>query len=60
MCYNLVLLLLHRPAITDSMEKSSTAFQSLTICANAANNILCIAESLEPNDFLQSPWSITM
>jgi hypothetical protein len=60
MCYNLVLLLLHRPASTDRIEKSDTAFQSLTICTNAAHNILCIAENLKAEDFTQSPWSITM
>ncbi|KAI9284109.1 fungal-specific transcription factor domain-containing protein [Umbelopsis sp. AD052] len=60
MCYNLVLLLLHRPASTDRIEKSDTAFQSLTICTNAAHNILSIAENLTPEDFTQSPWSITM
>jgi hypothetical protein len=60
MCYNLVLLLLHRPASTDTIEKSRTAFQSLSICTNAANNILCIAESLTVDDFLRSPWNITV
>ncbi|OAD71479.1 Zn(2)-C6 fungal-specific transcription factor [Phycomyces blakesleeanus NRRL 1555(-)] len=61
MCYNCVLILLHRPFIVkDENENMTSAFQSLSTCTAAAGQLLDVVEQMECEIFQSIPWSIAV
>ncbi|RUS15701.1 hypothetical protein BC937DRAFT_92114 [Endogone sp. FLAS-F59071] len=60
LCYYTVLMLLHRPFISIDKRNQQLDFQSLSICTNAANNIIAISEEMDVHDFLSFSWTISI
>ncbi|KAI9006295.1 fungal-specific transcription factor domain-containing protein [Phycomyces nitens] len=61
MCYNCVIILLHRPFIVkDENESMTSAFHSLSTCTAAATNLLDVVEQMEMETFQSIPWSIAL
>ena len=57
--YNCVLLLLHRPFITDhDAPNINNALQALSTCTAAASNIIDTVEALESMGVICMPWCI--
>lgn len=54
------MLLLYRPFIVNQeSEDVNLAFKALNACTVAANNILSVAESMDPFTLACIPWTIS-